>query len=98
MSIISNQTSNAKVPENIASNPEPLQRKKVKKGLKKKYNCSMCGDRFSTSERLEFHIKSHKVNAEMSPNPPSKEEGQKVPFTFSSIINGVCLDIRIPRV
>ncbi|XP_056607830.1 uncharacterized protein zgc:66474 isoform X3 [Triplophysa dalaica] len=75
VSISSNQTS--KVQENIASNPEPLQRKKVKKGLKKKYNCSMCGDRFSTSERLEFHIKSHEVNAENSPNPPSREEGQK---------------------
>ncbi|XP_057202715.1 uncharacterized protein zgc:66474 isoform X2 [Triplophysa rosa] len=73
----SNQTSNANVPENIASNPEPLQRKKVKKGLKKKYNCSMCGDRFSTSERLEFHMNSHEVNAVKSPNPPSKEEGQK---------------------
>ncbi|KAA0705872.1 hypothetical protein E1301_Tti004634 [Triplophysa tibetana] len=78
VSTSSHQTSNAKVPENIASNPESFPHKKVKKGLKKKYNCSMCGDRFSTSERLEFHIKSHEENAEKTPNPPSKEGQKKV--------------------
>lgn len=98
LSTNSKQTSNDNIPENTASSPKPLRRKKVKKSLKKKYSCLLCGDRFSTSDRLEFHMKSHKVNAVKSPNPSSKEEGQKVPLMFSSIINGVCLDIRIPRV